>query len=105
VLFSHGHKKAFLVPDFTKKCPKYRIGGEMVTILASSVVDRGFEPRSGQAKDYEIRICCFSDKLTVQCYLVMDIKKHFWYLIYVERQKENGNSTSADATVDAIEDD
>jgi hypothetical protein len=39
--------------------------GEMVSILASSVVDRGFEPRSGQAKDYEIRICCFSDKLTV----------------------------------------
>jgi hypothetical protein len=35
----------------------------------------------------------------------MDIKKHFWYLIYLERQKENGNSTSADATVDAIEDD
>ena len=32
----------------------------MVNILASSVVDRGFEPRSGQAKDYKIGICCFS---------------------------------------------
>ena len=36
----------------------------MVSMLASSVVDRGFEPRSGQAKDYEIGICCFSAKHT-----------------------------------------
>ena len=35
----------------------------MVSVLASSaVVDRGFEPRSGQTKDYKIGICCFSDK-------------------------------------------
>ena len=27
------------------------IGGEMVSVLASTVVDRGFEPRSGQTKD------------------------------------------------------
>ena len=39
-----------------------RIGGIMVSVLASSVVDRGFEPRSGQTKDYKIGICCFSDK-------------------------------------------
>jgi len=26
------------------------------------VVDRGFESRSGQTKDYKIGICCFSDK-------------------------------------------
>jgi hypothetical protein len=32
----------------------------MVCVLASSAVDRGFEPRSGQTKDYEINICCFS---------------------------------------------
>ena len=31
-------------------------------MLASSVVDRGFEPRSGQNKDYNIGICCFSTK-------------------------------------------
>ena len=30
----------------------------MVNVLASSVVDRGFEPWSGQIKDYGI--CCFS---------------------------------------------
>ena len=35
----------------------------MVSVLASSAVDRGFEPRSGQTKDYTIGICCFSAKL------------------------------------------
>ena len=34
----------------------------MVSVLALSEVDRGFEPRSGQTKDYEIGICCFSAK-------------------------------------------
>ena len=34
----------------------------MVSVLASSAVDRGFEPRSGQAKDNKIGICCFSAK-------------------------------------------
>ena len=38
----------------------YHIGGVMVNMLASSAVDRGFEPRLGQTKDYEIDICCFS---------------------------------------------
>jgi hypothetical protein len=31
-------------------------------MLVSSVVDRGFEPRSGQTKDYKFGICCFSAK-------------------------------------------
>ena len=34
----------------------------MVSVLALSAVDRGFEPRSGQSKDYKIGICCFSAK-------------------------------------------
>jgi hypothetical protein len=34
----------------------------MVSGLTSSAVDRGFEPRSGQTKDYKIGICCFSAK-------------------------------------------
>ena len=34
----------------------------MVSMLALSAVDRGFEPRSGQTKDYKIGICCFSTK-------------------------------------------
>ena len=41
---------------------KHRIGGVMVSVLASSAVDRGFEPRSGQTKDYKIGICCLSAK-------------------------------------------
>ena len=34
----------------------------MVSVLTSSAVDRGFEPWSGQTKDYKIGICCFSAK-------------------------------------------
>jgi hypothetical protein len=36
----------------------------MVSALTSSVhvVDREFEPRSGQTKNYKIGICCFSAK-------------------------------------------
>jgi hypothetical protein len=30
----------------------FRIGGVMIIVLASSVVDRGFESRSNQTKDY-----------------------------------------------------
>jgi hypothetical protein len=37
-----------------------RIGGLMVSVLASSAVDRVFEPRSGQTKDHKIVMCCFS---------------------------------------------
>ena len=34
----------------------------MVSKLFSSALDRGFERRSGQTKDYKIGICCFSAK-------------------------------------------
>ena len=37
----------------------------MVSVLASSAVDRGIEPRSDQTKDYNIGICCFSTKHAV----------------------------------------
>ena len=36
------------------------IDSVMIRALTSSVVDRGFEPWSGQTKDYTIGICCFS---------------------------------------------
>jgi len=39
-----------------------RTGGVMVSVLASSPVDRGLELRSSQTKDYEIGICCLSAK-------------------------------------------
>jgi len=35
-----------------------------VSMLALSVVVHGFELRSGQIRDYEIGICCFSTKHT-----------------------------------------
>ena len=38
----------------------YGISGVMSSMLGSSAVDRGFELRSGQSKDYNIGICCFS---------------------------------------------
>ena len=34
----------------------------MVSVLASSAVYRGFEPRPGETKDYKIGMCCFSAK-------------------------------------------
>ena len=34
----------------------------MVSVLVLSTVDRGFEPWSGQTKDYKIGICSFSAK-------------------------------------------
>ena len=34
----------------------------MVSVFASSAVDRAFEPRSGQTKDYNIGSCSFSAK-------------------------------------------
>jgi hypothetical protein len=39
-----------------------RIVGVMVSVFVSSVVDREFEPRSCQTKDYEFGSCCFSAK-------------------------------------------
>ena len=37
----------------------------MLNVLASSAVDRGFEARSGQTKNYKIGIYCFSGKPAV----------------------------------------
>ena len=43
-------------------CTVDHIDGVMVSVLGSSVVDRGFEPRSGQTNDYKTGIFCFSAK-------------------------------------------
>ena len=40
----------------------HRIGGVMVSMLASIAVDREFKLLSSQIKDYKIGICCFSTK-------------------------------------------
>ena len=39
-----------------------RINGVMASVIASSVVDRGFKPRSVQTKNYKISIFFFSAK-------------------------------------------
>jgi hypothetical protein len=36
----------------------------MVSVLESSALCRGFEPRSGQTKDHTIGVCCFFTKHT-----------------------------------------
>ena len=41
-----------------------RIDGVIVNILASSVIDRRFEPQTSQTKDYANGICCFSARHT-----------------------------------------
>ena len=38
------------------------IGGVMVSVLASSAVDRGFELRTDQTKDYKFGVCCFFER-------------------------------------------
>ena len=43
----------------------HRIGGVIVNVLASSAVDRGFEPQLGQTKDYTIGMRCYSAKHAV----------------------------------------
>ena len=36
----------------------------MVSVLVLSAVDRGFDSLSGQTKNYQIGMCCFSTKHT-----------------------------------------
>ena len=53
-----------------------RIGGVMVSMFASSVIDSEFGHRSGQTNNNEIGICCFSAKHTVlkkKCKLLVDL--------------------------------
>jgi hypothetical protein len=46
----------------------------MVSMLALSAVDRGFEHRSGQTKDYKIDMCCFSAK-----HMALRKKSKYWF--------------------------
>ena len=64
-VFSQAYWPLYIYIEFTLnlRCSN-RIGGVMISVLASSVVDRGFKPQSGQNKDYKIDICCFSAKHT-----------------------------------------
>ena len=55
-------KQNYFYSKFLFNYFKNRIGSVMVSVLVSSAVDRGFESRADQTKDYEIGICCFSAK-------------------------------------------
>ena len=61
--FGLGFKSVFHITGWYKCQHQYnRISDVMVSLLASSAVDRGFEPRSVQTKDYNTGICYFSTK-------------------------------------------
>ena len=59
----------------------------MVSVLAYSAVDRGVEPRSGQTKDYDIGICCFSTK-----YAALRSKSKDW-LARIQNKIQNSGVT------------
>ena len=48
-----------------KTIEQHRISGVIFSMLASSMVDREFEPRSDQTKDYEISVRYFSPQLAI----------------------------------------
>jgi hypothetical protein len=50
------------------------ISGVTVSVLASNAVDRGFNRRSGQTKDYKNDICWFSAK-----HAALKIKSKDWF--------------------------
>ena len=52
----------YLLILFHLHTPLNHIGDVMVSVLASSAIDHGFKPRSGQSKNFGI--CCFSAKHT-----------------------------------------
>jgi hypothetical protein len=58
----------------------------MVSLLASNVVDRGFELQTGQVKgqtkDYKIGICCFS-----ATYAVLRSKSKDWLAQYAQVER------------------
>ena len=58
----------------------------MVSVLASSAVDRVFEHRSGQTKDYKIGICCFFSQHTA-----LRRKSKDWLALNQDNVSESGD--------------
>jgi hypothetical protein len=54
----------------------------MISVLASSAVDRGFDPKLGQTKNYKIAICCFSAR-----HAVLMRRSKYW----LARNQNNGS--------------
>jgi hypothetical protein len=66
-----------------------RTGGVMVIMLSYSAVDRGFESRSVQTKDYVIGICCFSVKHTT-----LRSKSKGWLALNQDNVSEESNMST-----------
>ena len=76
----------------------------MVSVLASNVVDRGFQPRSVQTQDYTIGMCCFSVKRTTlrktrattdsESGFYVPVERHAYHRIVVLGSWHYTNSTS-----------
>ena len=66
--------------DTTNNC------GVMVVVLDASAVDRGFESRSGQTKNYKIGICCFS-----ATHAALRRESKYWLARYQDNVSEWGD--------------
>ena len=69
----------------------------MISVLTSSVVDRGFEPWSGQTKDYNIGICCFSAK-----HAALKRKSKDWLSRIQDNMSEWGDMSNQEVLVQCI---
>jgi hypothetical protein len=58
-------KLIYMMSTASQGFSMWYISSVMVSVFASSAVDREFEPRLDQTKDYRISICCFSAKQEV----------------------------------------
>jgi len=65
-----------------------RISGVMVSVLISSAVDRGFECRSSQTKNYQIDVSFFSAK-----HAVLRRKNKYWLARNQDNVSECGEMT------------
>jgi hypothetical protein len=61
----------------------------MLSVLASSVIDCGYELRSCQTKEYKIGICCFSAK-----YIALRRKSKEWLARYQDNVTEWGDMST-----------
>jgi len=64
-------------------------GGVIVSVYTSNVIERGYEPRSGRTKDYNVNMCCFPTKhvalrskikdwLALNQNIVSDVERHVY---------------------------
>jgi len=67
-----------------------RIDDVMVSVLTSSSVDRGCEPRWGQTKEIKIGICCFSDE-----HAALSRKSKDWFAQNQDNVSDCGSCLSA----------